>query len=201
MFNKDKNAGFTLIEIVIVLAISTAMILMVFGSLNSTQKRTIFKNSIEQATTEFEKIKNESNSTLNTRTNPGTDKNKVVYGKAVVFTDGSADYIVHTLSATNQDTLDNVQIESSITRTISSEVEFRGDFPQRCMVFTRHPSDGRLQTFMFTNCTTGGLQNEAAYNSFVNLVGNFKLVDVDANLEATIKVDSATSTIMRSFDN
>jgi prepilin-type N-terminal cleavage/methylation domain-containing protein len=197
---QSKSKGFTLIEIVIVLAITALTILIVLGGFNTTQQRTQFRDAIEHVSTNLERVKSEANTTINvTSTTPGTDKNRIVFAKVVEFTNGSDTATVSTLSASNFDTIQNLNLESPTEQiNIPWGVQYETS-THRYVVFARSPLDGSLRTYVFPAATV--ITNPAVYNGFTDTIGVFEFRDPTTDLEATVRVDSATSTITRSYDN
>lgn len=81
---KRNHAGFTLIEVIISLAIAATLIPIVIAGQRQIRERAQFLDSIERVDQAIRNVKNEANTTVNTSGN-GTNTNSLVVGKMMQF--------------------------------------------------------------------------------------------------------------------
>jgi prepilin-type N-terminal cleavage/methylation domain-containing protein len=205
---KHKIRGFTLIEVTLALAISTLMILLLFGTYRNARRRAAFTDAIERVVTTLEQAKTEAVSTVNVKpASPGTTSGRVVFAKAVDFATSSNQQYTRTLLADRSDTLQNIALSPEVqSSTVPWQVGFLSvgsgsthDF----VVFTRSVADGRLNTYVFDLATFSNLP-AANYSTVSNpadtAVATLAFQDPNG-LRANVKVNAATSEITREFLN
>lgn len=203
-----KNHGFSLIEVVVVLAISSLLLLILAGGYSILQQRNRFKDGVERIVSTLERTRTEANSTLNvTNPAPGTNENRLVFAKAVHFTDGSDTLQLLTLSADNDETLGLINLETTETAQIPWRVGFDESPPSSAttVVFARSPVDGTLQTHIFDLRAAGvgpgsPLYDEANYNNPIAADRQFVFTNPDG-LQATITVNGETGNVSVAYDN
>lgn len=198
------SKGFTLIEVIMVLAISSLLALILLGGYQETQKRERFRDSVERTVTLLEQTKNEANATVNVA-GDGDTAGRLVFAKAVIFTDGSSDIEVVTLSAADREVLSGIRQDDSRTVRIPWQVEFAGaSSTHKTVVFTRSVVTGQLDTYVLsTDNVTDVAQyvDTAAAASNTSAIGEFVLTDPFDGFLATVRVNAETNEVMRSYDN
>ena len=172
-WKKHKSQGFTLIEIMMVLAISSLLMLILLGGYNQSRRRAQFTDAVERMTVQLEQAKNEANSTVNVNPSQGTDLNTVVFAKAADFATNPNQLLVQTLRVPRSDTLiDPVTLDPANLRTVdipwgASFVSPTDASPTRSthnfVVFSRSTNDGRLNTFVFNLSTANDLGSSVLY--------------------------------------
>lgn len=86
MFSKIRpQYGFTLIEVIIVLAITMAMAPIVFKGQSTARRNAQLTDAMDRTKNYLQAAKNEANTTVNTRSTGGTDSANAVYGNLVSF--------------------------------------------------------------------------------------------------------------------
>ena len=131
---KSKNQGFTLIETVIVLAISAALAIGLLSSYSVNQRRSRFTDAIERVVTSLERIRQETNSAYTTLdcgpdgicTAADHDLDKIFFGKVVIFSNNNPNYTVTSLTTVRSESVDpgaRVGAEGNVTLTAPWGVE------------------------------------------------------------------------------
>lgn len=196
--------GFTLIEIIMVLAISSLLALILLGNYQATQQRERFRDGVERAVTLLERVKNEANTTVNVD-GDGDNPSRLVFAKAVVFTDESSDMEVVSLSAVDREVLSGLQASNTRVEQLPWQIQFNGDrSSHRAVVFTRNVTNGNINTFVLdTDNVTDRSQyvDTAAARNNTIATGRLVLQNPAEGFRATIRVDAATNEITRTYDN
>src|SRR3990167_5911338 len=95
--SRNKKGGFTLIEIMMVLAIASLMAIILFTTFGNTRQRTQFTDAIERVSSSLERAKTEANSSYTS--GGGTTLGRAFFARAVIFSNGSGDFQTVTLTA------------------------------------------------------------------------------------------------------
>ncbi len=199
------RAGFTLIEVTVVLAISSLLTLILFTGYHDQQGRARFRDAVENLTSRLESTRTEANSTLNLRTGAGTDTAHIVFGRYVEFANGG-DYTVGTLSAANNESgqLTGIADGGSDSGTIAWGVKVSGLTRPIAVVFARSPQDGKLNTYIIDITNTGGsnpLYQADSYSVSTDPTSNdlrsipLALSDGTHQATLTINADSGETTV------
>lgn len=152
------STGFTLIEVMIVLAISSLLAVILITLYGSQQGRAQFADATESVVSKLQSVKTEVNSGFSTGS--GNMKERIFFGKAVVFAEGSQEYTVYTLTADNADTLSGLEyvdgdgngVPDVETVKIPWGVSFaQADSNLNTIIFTRNLSNAQLKTYIFSS--------------------------------------------------
>lgn len=204
--SRGSLGGFTLIEVTIVMAITTLMMLVLIGFYRDTQKRTLFRDGVERLLTDLEKIKTEANSSFTTGT--GDNAARVFFGKAVSMNDNSSALVITTMTADRNDSgaLSGLQAVATTTVTLPWGVYCECNSTNNQVVFSRAPTDGKLDTYVLDK--TANLLDPTSYSASassattVDGVGReLRFYNADASLNATLSVDGASSEVARQYNN
>lgn len=118
-----REAGFTLVEIVIVMAISVAMALAAFAGFSSLRGNAQFTSSIERAKESLVSAKNEANTTVNAtvpETAAGRSDDRIILGRAVVFMGhGQGQYLTYDLIGGDEDNPKPIEVARTSSTTMS----------------------------------------------------------------------------------
>lgn len=198
---RRKDAGFTLIETVLVLAISSLLALLLIGLYSNQQKRARFADAIESTVARLETVKSEVSSGFSTGS--GTNPNRVFFGKAITFTPDSASYTVSSLTADIGDSINNITVENQSTTTMPWGVVFTNDTASSpAAVFTRKLTDAQLKTFLFPSGIDVTNESNYSITSGSQVVLHFSEELGNNNpLTAKISIDAASGHVESSYDN
>lgn len=187
-----------------VLAISSLLAIILIGGYQEVQQRERFRDALERTVTLLEQVKNEANTTVNVE-GSGDDEGDIVFAKAVIFTDASSQVTVVTLRAADNDNLSNLVEFNDRTLEIPWQVRFNGGASShRSVVFTRNPTNGRLNTFVLSGTDVDNASNyvnQTGSGSNTNATASLVLVDDNTGFRGTVRVNAATNDIERSYDN
>jgi prepilin-type N-terminal cleavage/methylation domain-containing protein len=146
-----SEAGFTLIEIILVVTISAALGAMVLSGQRQVRQRAQFSDGVEKIKNSLVGVKNEANTTVNSA--GGNDTDRIVIGKLARFTDNSSQIEVGTLVArcTNPTCSEiNPTLNQQDTYTITVPWGVTFDDPPstvNVIAFIRSPLDGELTVY------------------------------------------------------
>lgn len=227
-FTHQKSArfsgGFTLIEVILVLAISSLLALILFNSYGDINRRTQFHDGIERIVTQLETTRNEANSTINANANSGDDASKVNFSRVVNFfanpVSGVSQMRVFKLSADNTEGQPtNVQLNVDATGAeggpevtdLKWGIKYLPPPPpsgstHNYIVFARNLGDGKINTFSYTLSNSSQLKDPAVVTFTVGSsndtdVAALKFSSADNKLHATVRVNSATGEITKTYDD
>lgn len=79
------SVGFTLIEVMIVLAISSLLVLILINNYSQSRRRAEFHDAIERIVVKLEQVRGEANSTTNSNAGGGENPSRVNFSKVVNF--------------------------------------------------------------------------------------------------------------------
>ena len=196
----QKQSGFSLIEITLVLAISGALLGIAVSGLSGLQGRLHFTGAVDIAKEDVLKLRTDAQSSINEDTvKPGENPALLNYGRLAVVTPTGLK--IYTLTTANTDTPLATQI---VTATPSPQNDVTFDYglaPTATntvsgFAFTRSLTDGHLQTAGFSapinllSLTYGTFIGGGSYN--------IKLNDAEGHL-ATIAVSTSDNGVTRSF--
>jgi prepilin-type N-terminal cleavage/methylation domain-containing protein len=102
----QRQSGFTLIELILVMAISGALAAIAMMGFSTLRGQTQFSDSVERLKEDVLKSRQEALSTI--KSSGGTDPTKVTFGKLLTFTPGSSTVQVQTLVTINNYQAGNV---------------------------------------------------------------------------------------------
>lgn len=203
--SRNKKGGFTLIEIMMVLAIASLMAIILFTTFGNTRQRTQFTDAIERVTTSLERAKTEANSSYTSGT--GTTQGRAFFARAVVFSSGSGSFQTVTLTADRFEagnTIANIAQETNAENTTMPwGVVCSGSECNTAVVFSRDLGSGILNTYVVDKNISGWITNATNYpsgsgNDTNTLTLNFVSPE---GLQAQITINAATNEIKRSYTN
>ena len=201
---KNQNQGFTLIETIIVLAISAALAIALLSSYTINQRRSRFTDAVERVVSALERVKQEANSAYTTGT--GTTPGRIFFAKAVSFTNNQETYTVDTLTADQADTLNDIRLENSqVTESISWGVNYQHTIASYDVIlFVRFPGSSQLNVYVMRQLPDAhGVGAPGNYDQDTDTASSqltFQSPD-SPPLRATITVNGATGEISRSYEN
>lgn len=209
---KLKSTGFTLIEIMLVLGISSLLMLILLTSYNGTRRRAEFTDAVERAVSAIEQAKTEASATVNANNvSPGASNTTIVFAKAVDYISVPNYIVQRTLLANRAESLVGVQLDEG--REIQIDIPWGTRFmnvgeagsntTHDFLVFTRSVSDGNLNAFVFDLADKDQLtvQNYSTSNVAADTAkATFSLVS-PAGLRADIIFDALTNEVTRKYLN
>lgn len=158
--SNGSQSGFTLIEIIMVMAVSAALGSMVLFGQAEVRKRAQFSDGIEKTKNALMGVKNEANTTVNACFVPpgpcgsgGDDTSHIVVGKLAEFTDDSSVIQVSTLLARCQDiACNNIDVFLNKRDTYSINIPWGVFFDDSssdadAIAFIRSPQDGDMTVY------------------------------------------------------
>lgn len=198
MSNRWTQSGYTLIELILVMAIGSMLVIVALAGFSSWRMSLQFSDSIDGLKETMTALRTESQSNINLRTAAGETPANVTFGRLVTFTPGSSTFRVDTLRTANTNAPgagQAVVVVSTETRTIKWGVTYTGPRP-RSVAFTQSLNTARMQTAWRDNWNTGSLQ----YGQFVPSTSVAVLQFRDsAGRTATVRVDPASNGVTRSI--
>ncbi|MBI3983802.1 prepilin-type N-terminal cleavage/methylation domain-containing protein [Candidatus Microgenomates bacterium] len=197
-----RTAGFTLIEVIIVLAISGALAVGLLNRYSITQRRARFTAAVEQTVARLDGFRNETSSSYV----PGGDggaagglgsDSQVFLGRLVTFNVNSSTLTVATLVADNTDVRANVQTSGSAnTFTIPWGVTIASATSFNQILFSREPASGLNNTYVMQGTD---LNNNSNYNDDGTVT--IRLRSDNSAYLADIVIDAQTGSVNRSYLN
>lgn len=166
-----KQDGFTLIEVMLVLAISGLLLLITFFGQGSVRTQSQFRDSVEEFRASLEKIKDDVNNGIapkdesgcGTSQAAGSNANCVQFGTVVAFERDTSNYFTFDIvglgpGAAIPDASLPVQSPTPLEDTVTqrsllwgSEFNFDVEGVQKAIAFTRHTGTGKLQTHVYSD--------------------------------------------------
>jgi len=155
-----RQGGFTLVELTLVLALTSGFALLALGSYSAIRNQAQFNDSMERLQTAVLGERQEALATikLGGSGDDGTDADNVSFGRLLIFTPGSSEVKVYSLRTANSEAPDPGQAVTAIGKettaiTLQWGAQFAG--PQAMVVaFTRSLTDGSLRTTVVANQAT-----------------------------------------------
>lgn len=216
------SSGFTLIEVMLVLAISSLLAIILLNSYNDLNRRSQFRDGIERIVTKLEATRNEANSTINTNADPGNDETRVNFSRVVNFfvdASGKSQMRIFKLSADNAEGQpSNVQINvdaggnQNINAPEVTNLEWGIKFEPppasnyNYIIFSRSLDDGKLNTFVYRLNDPAQLGNQGVVSFTVGSTNDtdtatLKFTSADGSLHATVKIKGDTGEITKTYDD
>ncbi len=203
---KKSLMGFTLIELILVLAISSLLAVILLNNYTSTRRRAQFTDAIERVVTQLEQAKNEANTTVNSESS-GTNSSRLVFAKSVVFsTAAPSQFRIYTLSADNADALAGVSVEPGersidIPWGVSYQQSSGANISNaNTITFSRAVSNGVLNTYAYT--ASGSAQIAAGDFSSGSTADQLQaqlLFTSPEGLQAFVRVNSISGTVIAEY--
>jgi prepilin-type N-terminal cleavage/methylation domain-containing protein len=205
MANK-RQSGFTLIEIIITMAISAGLAVIALLGFSAMRSQTQFSDAVERLREATVQRRTEANAAVQLAN--GEDTTQIAFGRIMTFMPNSSLVQVQTLVTSSSEsplpgqsvTLKN---DNSLTYTIAWGVIFNkgvGDNParERQVAFIRSPVDGSLHTAI---SPPGGWSPGFVYSDFITgtVPAGVSLQVGDGTRTATIDIDPATNGVGRTF--
>jgi prepilin-type N-terminal cleavage/methylation domain-containing protein len=161
-----KPLGFTLVEVVVVLAITALLVAGAVVARAGMQKETSFNTSVDQVRNNIVRVQNEAFSGVKDGVAGQGKSNTGVFGKLVEFTPGSNRMVVYTLISQVENENDDLQACDRQEIDLPNQIEYDGARDQ-AIIFTR--ASGSIyvtpQNYHFTpTCSVSTYQSEAIYN-------------------------------------
>lgn len=187
-----KSAGFTLIEVAMVIAATSILIPLIFLGQGTARSRAQFTASAEKLKANLVGLRNEANSTINTAgggNTPGT----VIFGTLACFTPGVSSYGVHTLTQPLGSGA-APSISSTRTETIPNGTvpDWTPATQRRAVVFARDQNTGRLVVFSGTDSTNSDCRDALGVLTIANIDLPIKS---PGGQRATLRVEAANNSI------
>lgn len=161
------EAGFTLIEITIVLAILSGLAALAFVGQGELRSNARFNDSVERTVSALSSARNDANTTLNTRSSGGTDGSRVFFGVLAEFKEGEEIVQMTPLWGEGQ-SCPPVVITEEPDQIQEFEIPW-GAIPvdyDQAVVFGRRCNDGRPTTYTPDADTPGAiLRTIGAYST------------------------------------
>lgn len=200
-----QQGGFTLIEVMMVLAIASLMAVILFTTFGRTRQRTQFTDAIERVATSLERAKTEANSSYTSGS--GTTQGRAFFARAVLFSNGAGDFQTVTLTADrfeSGNSIANIVQETNFESTnIPWGVLCSGNACNTAIVFSRDLGSGILNTYVIDKNISGGITNALNYPSGSGNDINTLTLDFVSpeGLQAQITINASTNEVKRSYTN
>ena len=161
---KRHQSGFTIIELMMVVAITSLMFTVAIFGQGAVRGRAQFTDAIESLETELEGAKTEAASGVNVTdysgglNNGGSTPNTVLFGAMVVFDPNDSAYKTYILSHGDDQVISTAMVEQVDEKTTRWGVEFRGvrnftydlaspaQVRTTCLIFYRDLATGSLKS-------------------------------------------------------
>ncbi len=213
----QNQKGFTILEVLIVIAISAALASTIIVWQGTFTENTRFTEGMDTLNSQLNQTRREVYSVVNENTDldchgntnntAGANKDCVIFGKAVVFNDGSSQADVKTLVAmVDGDDFTDLEVDSlreigDLERTMNIEwgIEFRGaqrgNTSVRAITFARDFRTGDMQTYTLS----GGVSNWNNYTPDKRSEATFRFESPEGSA-GRIHVNETPNSLRRSFD-
>ncbi len=168
---KNREAGFTLIEITLVMAISLSLGVIVFAGSSSLRNNAKFTDAVERSKEMLVAAKNEANTTVNTRDEAisGDDDNRLMLGRAIVYFGQSGTYRKYNLIGADVDAPTPTEVELVSQANIPWGVQVGGATvnERKVVAFLRTPLG--VQAYYFQ----GSAASDAVLEDMLKNAGNY----------------------------
>src|SRR5438046_1413283 len=124
-----RQSGFTLIETILVTAISSMLIVIALMGFSAWRMQIQFADSMDDMKETMTALRTESQASINLGTSPGEDPSMVNFGRIITFTPGSSVVRVDVLRTANTKAPVAAQVVSIVrteTRTLKWGVTYNG---------------------------------------------------------------------------
>lgn len=154
MLRLKKQSGFTLVEVVITLAIAGFLIPIIFTGQREVRDRQQFSDAVERVKNNVIGVKNEAFTTVNTRDNgedEGRDPTTYVWGKYVLFFSEDDRIQVTTLIRFTNDATrieEGESYEITVPHGVINDRSRQAGNPGQYIIFIRDPLNGQLKTYL-----------------------------------------------------
>lgn len=186
MVTESQAKGFTLIEVILALAIASGLLLIVFAGQSQLRARARFSDAVERAKTITMKAKNEAFTTVSTET--GATYSNTFFAKVVYFEAGSSTVTVYTLKFDGN----NVLLAPTIDYTADLPYGVKDvDTQNTCLAFAKSTDSAKTIGYTVPDCKLADLTNLSKYGSASQTVK----VDDGAGLTADINFDPQTLSV------
>lgn len=166
-----NSRGFTLIEVVMVLAIGALLTAGVIGSQGGIRQHTSVNSTMEQVKNKLKQVQNEATHSVGTRPNGGNSVG-VIFGKIAEFDPATPSQVrISTLIAADEDA-DSTPLKKCDTEiyTIQNGVLFRANAPagqqKRAIIFTGNPEHTYVAPAGYVEAGTSSLGCGSAAQQF-----------------------------------
>jgi prepilin-type N-terminal cleavage/methylation domain-containing protein len=213
----SNQAGFTLIEVTIVMAIAALLAVGILFSQSQFRQRLAFSAAVESVRTRLRQIQTEAIASVNVSgSGSGGLSNQRIFGKLVEFKNGSNTVTTSTLLGDDADLSNGfpyakplVQDAGSVsTFTMNDGIKYAGT--DQAIIFTRSP-DFMYAVVGYTAPPSAALTDTKAVlnpNNYVrnNIIFNpasplnFNLTSPNTALSATLKIDTGQNAITQSIN-
>jgi prepilin-type N-terminal cleavage/methylation domain-containing protein len=201
MLKTNRQGGFTLIEIMLAMAVSAGLLSIVFVGQRQIREQAQFSDSVERQVATLVSVKNEANNTLNAL-GAGNIPTEEIYGLAATYMPGSSIVTVDTLVAsvdkdTGNYTSNTLARRDSYTVSMPYGSRYDASSPSKVVVFAKAHISGQLLGYSMTPANYTDL---TAYPGSAQPGFNIHLVNYNASHSADVTVDPATLSITRVFN-
>ncbi len=190
-----REAGFTLIEVILVAAIAAALGAVIFIGQRQIREQAQFTDAIENVTTLVNRTKNEAATNVNIA-GSGTNQSSVIMGKKLTFIDNSSQILVYDMTLNGP----TVNYSSPQTQTIPWGVQFKGSpAGNYSLYFVRDSVTGSLYTYTPTVPPPDTVGDWFKPGSLASRgLVSYAFQDLSGR-RATITVDGASGSISRTY--
>lgn len=193
------SPGFTIIEISIVLAIISALILIAFLGQGELRSNAQFNDAVDRTVAELSDKRNNANTTVNSgEEDPGTDTTKVFYGILAEFVEDSS-AVKFTYFWTDGDSCPPTGIRPEQISEFEIPWEVKPINYNQAVLFGRKCSDGRPETKIPSpDSLTGELRDLNTYEASSEDRAIIQLSDGSGHC-ANINVEAGSGNLSKEF--
>lgn len=199
MLKKMDQTGFTLIEIIIAMAIASALGSIVFTGQQAIRGQAQFSDGVERMKNNLTGIMNEANTTVITKAGGGAGRNltgEQAVGKLVMFQAGSSTMRVWTLVADANFLTLRTEDEYTIQTPWNVRVDGLGS--DQYIAFLRDPGDGLLQIYAPPSGRFDATRPSSYSPAAAQATATISLTDDDGHYGSII-VEAARNSIRRNI--
>lgn len=189
-----QSNGFTLVELTIVLAISSLMITGVLMGQGSAEHNASFTSSVDSLANRLEDVRNQgTNSVKLSTTGVGNSSSSEVFGSIAIL-DKSQPTQLKTCTVLYSDTADNLSLTDCNTTTYEGGLQYAGNSTNMIM-FVGHPQKVYAGSFDGSSASLAKSRYVDG-NDQVNQTQDYLFTDGDGR-NANVTVDPANGSIKR----